>query len=292
VAGLVIVGGIIWELPNPKRLLTGEYPESSRIYDRNGKLLYEIYANKRRSPVPLGRVPKQLREATMAIEDANFYHHFGFDPKGIIRAVYRTVFRKKVEGGSTITQQLVKNALLTPEKTISRKIKEAILTLATEIIYSKDQILEMYLNQTPYGGTMWGVEAAANGLFNKSVEGLDLAEVALIAGLPGSPTQYSPFAHPDAAKKRQTLVLKRMAEEGYISEREAKIAEEENLNFYVSRTGILAPHFVFYVKEQLTNDYGLKMVNEGGNNSGLENSRGGRKNSGRGSGETRRDEGD
>ncbi|MFA6518047.1 MAG: PBP1A family penicillin-binding protein [Candidatus Shapirobacteria bacterium] len=255
---------MVVELPNPKKLQSSEYPESSRIYDRNGLLLYEIYADKRRSPVKIDQVPKYLKEATVAIEDANFYHHIGFDIKGIGRAIYRTLFRKRIEGGSTLTQQLVKNALLTPEKTISRKVKEAFLTLATEIIYSKEQILEMYLNQTPYGGTMWGVEAAANGLFNKTVDKLDLAESAMIAGLPGSPTRYSPFAYPEVAKKRQALVLKRMVEEKYITAEQAREAENEELKYFVSRVGIEAPHFVFYVKEQLIEKYGIKKVNEGG----------------------------
>lgn len=262
----LIIGGwlIAKEIPNPKKLSSGEYPESSQIFDRNGKLLYEFYSDKRRIPVELNNIPDNLVKATMAIEDTNFYRHFGFDIKGIARGFYRTVFKKRLQGGSTLTQQLVKNALLTPERTVSRKIKEAILTVATEILYTKDQILQMYLNQTPYGGTMWGVQAAAKGIFNKDVKDLDLAESALIAGLPGSPTTFSPFAHPDAAKKRQELVLYRMQELGMISEEERKAAEKEKLDYYVQRSGIEAPHFVFYVKEGLVEEYGLSQVNEGG----------------------------
>ncbi len=181
-----------------------------------------------------------------------------------MRGFYRTIVERRLQGGSTLTQQLVKNALLTPERTWKRKAKEAILTVATELLYKKDEILEMYFNQTPYGGTMWGVEAAAKGIFNKQVSQLTLEESALIAGLPGSPTRYSPFAYPDAAKKRQLMVLKRMEDLKYITKEERIAAEEKPLNYYISKSGILAPHFVFYVKEQLVEKYGAKVVNEGG----------------------------
>ncbi len=267
VLGLVgVLGMVVFlkDVPDPKKLSSGDYPESSRIFDRNGKLLYEFFSEKKRVSVKLDEVPEDLKKATLAIEDAKFYKHFGFDIRGIIRAIYRTVFKKRLEGGSTLTQQLVKNALLTPERTLTRKIKEAVLTLATEILYGKDEIFEMYLNQTPYGGTFWGVEVAARGYFNKNVSELSLAESALMAGLPGSPSRYSPFAHPEAAKTRQLLVLRRMVDEGYISEEEVKVAEEEELSYYVSKEGIRAAHFVFYAKERLIEEYSLDKVNEGG----------------------------
>ena len=268
VGGIIFIFlGSVWilrDVPNPKKLSSGDYPESSRIFDRNRVLLYEFFSEKRRVPIVLSRVPENLKLATLAIEDAKFYKHWGFDIKGIIRAVYKTLSRQRLEGGSTITQQLVKNALLSPERTISRKIKEAFLTVATEVLYSKDQILEMYFNQTPYGGTLWGVETAARGYFNKEVDDLSLAEAALIAGLPGSPTRYSPFSNPEGAKNRQMLVLERMKEEGYISQEELDEAEKEELNFYVSKEGIRAPHFVFWIKDMLVEEYGLSKVNEGG----------------------------
>jgi len=264
VGGLIALAIVAKDIPNPKKMMTEDYPESSQIFDRNGKLLFEFYSDKRRMSVPLSKIPDNLKKATLSIEDANFYHHAGFDIKGIIRGLYRTLFKKRLQGGSTITQQLVKNALLTPERTWSRKIKEAILTVATEVIYNKDQILEMYFNQTPYGGTLWGAQAAASGIFNKDVANLDLAEAALIAGLPGSPTQYSPFSHPEAAKNRQEMVLKRMEELGYINKDQREAAEKETLNFYINRNSILAPHFVFYVKDKLIENYGEKTVNEGG----------------------------
>lgn len=255
---------ILYNIPDPSKLGNGEYPQSSQIMDRNGKLLYEIYADKRRVVVTLDQVPQSLKNATMAIEDANFYKHNGFDVKGLLRGLYRTIINKRLQGGSTLTQQLVKNALLTPERTISRKIKEAILTIATEIMYSKDKILEMYLNQTPYGGTLWGVQAAAKGIFNKNVGDLTLAESALIAGLPASPTKYSPFSYPEMAKNRQLMVLDRMLELKFINQQEYDLAKNEELHYYISKTGIEAPHFVFYVKELLTEKYGIQKLTEGG----------------------------
>ena len=265
---IAVVGILLYfllkDMPNPKKLGSGEYAESSQIMDRNGKMLYEIYTDKNRTSVVLADVPDKMIKATLAIEDNNFYKHAGFDIKGIIRGLYRTIFQKRLQGGSTLTQQLVKNALLSPERTWKRKIKEALLTVITEIMYSKDKILEMYFNQTPYGGIMWGVESAAMGIFDKNVKDLSLAEAALIAGLPGSPTKYSPFAHPDAAKSRQEMVLKRMEELKYISKEEYEKAINEKLNYKLNRNSINAPHFVFYVREQLIEKYGIQKVTEGG----------------------------
>jgi penicillin-binding protein 1C len=261
---LVFLVIILFQVPNPKKLSSGDYAQSSQIFDRNGKLLYEIYADKRRVPVVLSEIPDSLKNATLAIEDVNFYKHGGFDVKGLVRGLYRTIIERRLQGGSTLTQQLVKNGLLTPERTISRKIKEAVLTIITEIMYSKDEILEMYFNQTPYGGTLWGVEAAAKGIFNKNVSELDLAESALVAGLPASPTKYSPFSYPEAAKNRQIMVLDRMLELKMINQEEYEQAKSEELNYYISKTGIEAPHFVFYVKELLTEKYGIEKVTEGG----------------------------
>ena len=255
---------ILFNIPNPTKLDNKEYPQSSQIFDRNGNLLYEIYADKRRVVVNLDQIPQSLKNATIAIEDANFYKHNGFDVKGLLRGLYRTVVKKRLQGGSTLTQQLVKNALLTPERTISRKVKEAILTIATEIMYGKDKILEMYLNQTPYGGTLWGVQAAAKGIFNKNVNELTLSESALIAGLPASPTKYSPFSYPEMAKNRQIMVLNRMLELKLINQDEYDSAKGEELHYYISKTGIEAPHFVFYLKELLTEKYGSQKLTEGG----------------------------
>jgi len=262
--GLAAFGLILHSLPSPRRLANFPYPASTQIYDRNGDLLYEIHGDQNRVPVKLEDLPDHLIEATLAIEDQNFYKHHGFDLKGISRAVINTIFKRKLQGGSTITQQLVKNALLTPQRTLSRKIKEAVLTALTEIIYSKDQILEMYFNQIPYGGTSYGIETAARTFFNKSARDLNLAEAAMLAGLPAAPTSYSPFIHPDRAKGRQITVLTRMKELGKISQEEFNRAKEEKLKYASPGTKIKAPHFVFYVKEQLVERYGRQMAEKGG----------------------------
>ncbi|HSW89465.1 MAG TPA: transglycosylase domain-containing protein [Patescibacteria group bacterium] len=244
------------DLPSPKRLNDAQnFPISTKILDRNGKLLYEVYADKNRTPIKLADLPPYVYQASIAIEDQNFYHHFGFDITGIIRALKNTIFQQRLQGGSTITQQLVKTALLTPKRTVSRKIKEAVLTLMTEALYSKNQILEMYLNNIPYGGTSWGIEAAAHTYFDTDAKNLTIAQAALIAGLPASPTTYSPFTRPDLAKQRQVEVLKRMLAEKYITPDQEKTAESESLTFATSKIDIKAPHFVFYIKDLLSQQY-------------------------------------
>ncbi len=257
---------IFKDLPSPTKLSSYEIPQTTKIYDRSGKLLYDIYTDQNRTLVVLSEIPLNLRLSTIAIEDKEFYQHKGINPiGGILRALKETVFRQKLQGGSTITQQLVKTALLTPERTISRKIKEIILAFWTEQLYSKDQILEMYLNQVPYGGTAWGIEAASQTYFGKSVRDLTLSEAALLSGLPAAPTSYSPFgAHPEYAKDRQIEVLTRMVEDSYITEDEKNQAIAEPLNFIPQRTNIKAPHFVMYVKEKLVEKYGENLVEQGG----------------------------
>jgi 1A family penicillin-binding protein len=227
--------------------------------------LFDIFAQQNRTYVPLKKIPKHLQQATIAIEDKNFYQHQGVNPiGGILRAVAATLTRGKLQGGSTITQQLVKSALLTPEQTVTRKVKEIILAYSAEILYSKDKILELYLNQVPYGGTAWGVQTAAEKYFDKPVDKLTLAQSALLAGLPQAPTLYSPFgAHPEYAKQRQKEVLSRMVEDGYITGKQATDAEQETLK-YATATDIKAPHFVMYVKEQLVQKYGEALVERGG----------------------------
>lgn len=271
-----VVGGVVilflglclwvfWGFPSPGRLSSDEFPSSSLIYDRNGKLLYEIYAEKNRTPVKISDLPDYLQKATVSSEDKNFYRHHGFDFGGILRAAYNIVFHQTLQGGSTITQQLVKNALLNPERTVRRKIREAILTFFIEARYSKSQILEMYLNQAPYGGTAWGIESASQTYFSKHAKDLSLAEAALLAGLPASPTRFSPFgAHPELAKERQVRVLTRMVEDKYITPEESEKAKNEPLNYAPPVIGISAPHFVLFVKEQLVDLYGQKAVEQGG----------------------------
>lgn len=269
--GLIALGSAFWyfilrDLPSPDSLSQYEIPLATKVYDRNGTLLYEIFADQNRSLVTLDQIPLYLQQATIAVEDKDFYSHRGVNPiGGILRALKSSIEKQRVEGGSTITQQLIKNALLTPERTIQRKIKEIVLATWAEIIYSKEQILELYLNQVAYGGTAWGIDAAAHKYFNKPVSELTLAESALLAGLPQSPTRYSPFgAHPELALERQHQVLDRMVAEGYITADEAETAKNEKLTFALSEENIKAPHFVMYIKDKLVEEYGEKVVEQGG----------------------------
>ncbi len=264
---IVLISGFTYflsSLPSPRQLTSQPAAASTEIYDRHGQLLYEIYDDQDRVPIQLADLPDHVIEATIAIEDQKFYQHRGFDLKGITRAFVNTIFKRDLQGGSTITQQLVKNALLTSERTFYRKIKEAILTLLTETMYSKEQILEMYFNQIPYGGTAYGIEAAARTFFDKSATEIDLAEAALLAGLPAAPTTYSPFIHPDRARARQGIVLRQMRNSHKINEEELEQALEQELEFVSPGTTIKAPHFVFYIKEQLVEKYGQHLVDRGG----------------------------
>ncbi len=270
VAGILLVAFLfIWyakDLPQPDKIVRKE-GFATKIYDRNNQLLYDVYAEQRRTPVKLDEIPLYLRQATVAIEDKNFYGHGGFDPTGWMRAMFNIVIHRKLQGGSTLTQQLVKNVLLTSERTFTRKIKEFILAVQIERRYSKDEILQMYLNEAPYGGTAWGVESAAEVYFEKKVSDLTLVEAAILAGLPQRPSVYSPFSEdPQAYIGRTESVLRRMKEDGYITsdqEEEAKkqIAEVE---FASEGPGFRAPHFVMYVKKLLEDRYGTRMVEQGG----------------------------
>ena len=253
------------ELPHPASLQNGNYPVTTKIYDRNKNLLYEIYNGENRTPVKLTDLSKYIPEAHIAIEDKNFYHHLGFDPAAIVRAVIANFTGRPTQGASTITQQLIKFSLLTPEQTITRKAKELILSFWAEFIFSKEQILEMYLNDIPYGGSAYGIEAAAKTYFGKPAKSLTLAQAALLAGLPSAPTVYSPLgSHPELAKERQRQVLAAMREQGYIASDEEAKALDEPLNYSSPEISIKAPHFVMYVKDLLVQKYGIKMVEQGG----------------------------
>jgi 1A family penicillin-binding protein len=255
---------IFWGIPLPNNLSSEQYPVSTKIFDRNGNTIYEIYAEKRRTPVKLEDLPEHVKQATISIEDKDFYKHHGFSLKGITRAFYNIVFKGKIQGGSTLTQQLVKNTLLTPERTLKRKIREFVLSMVVEFMYSKDQILEMYLNQIPYGSTAYGIEAASELYFAKSAKDLTLAEATLLAGLPAAPTRYSPFGvDPERAQIRQETVLRRMAEEGYISQDEVNKVKEEELK-YAQMQVPRASHFALWIKEQLADKYGDAVVEQGG----------------------------
>lgn len=255
---------LFWGIPLPTKLSSPDIPVSTRLLDRNGKLLYEIYTNTRRSPVKIDDLPDYVKNATIAIEDKDFYKHNGFSYTGIARSLYKIITRGQVEGGSTLTQQLVKNSLLTQERTIRRKAREFFLTMIVEGIYSKKQILEMYLNQIPYGSTAYGIESASELYFGKPSKDLSLAEASLIAGLPQSPTRYSPFgAHPELAKERQKEVLIQMIKNKYISQEDADKAFTTELKYAVIKAPV-APHFALWVKDQLVEKYGEKLVEQGG----------------------------
>lgn len=264
---LVLVG-VFWfitkDLPT-KNLGDRDIDLTTKIYDRNGKLLYNIYADKNRTLLPFDQIPQYIKDASIAIEDKDFYKHKGFDILGVIRASMAIAFKQELQGGSTITQQLVKTAFLTPERNLTRKIKELYLAYQVESKFSKNQILEMYLNEVPYGGTAYGIEAASQTYFGKMVTELNLAESALIAGLPQSPTTYSPFGNnPKLAKQRQSEVLRRMLEEKFITQQEHDQAISEVLVFAQPNIDIKAPHFVLFIKDQLAQKYGEKLVEQGG----------------------------
>lgn len=256
---------ILKDLPLPTDLVDHQPTLSTKIYDRNGVLLFTFYKDQNRSLISLSEIPDHFKAATLAIEDSQFYHHNGVSLKGILRSIKQIVLNQNLQGGSTITQQLVKNALLTPERTIKRKLKELILSLEVEWLYNKDQILEMYFNQVSYGGTAYGAEQAAQTYFGKSIKEVNLPEAALLAGLPASPTTYSPFgSNPYLAVYRQHQVLNRMIEEQLIAPQEAELAKLEKIKLAPQYTNIKAPHFVMFVKDLLSQQYGPNLVEQGG----------------------------
>lgn len=253
------------DLPNPELLITKDVSLPTKILDRKGRLLYEVFLEKRYDPVKLEKIPKDFVNATLAIEDDSFYTHPGFDLTSILRAARAILVDEQLQGGSTITQQLIKNVLLTPERTLSRKLKELTLSVLVEAKYSKNQILELYLNNISYGGTAWGAQSAAQKFFGKDVWDLDLAQSALLAGLPSAPSAYSPLGGDiTIAKSRQRYVLDRMRSLGYITGDQAKEAFERQLVFAQQTEYIRAPHFVTYVRQILEEEYGRRFVELGG----------------------------
>lgn len=267
---LLVVILFLWygrDLPTPEKLTSLNLPQSTRILDRKGIVLYDIYSNQNRSYVPLSKIPKTLQEATIAIEDKDFYKNEGYSITGYVRSLFNILLFKGLSGGSTITQQLVKQTLLTSERTIPRKIKEFILAIEVDKKYSKKQILELYLNVAPYGGPNVGVETAAEGYFGKKASELNLVECAILAGLPQSPSYYSPFSsNPKAYVKRAEAVLRRMREDGYITTKQEQDALKQlpNVKFLARNQTIKAPHFAFYVKDLLVKKFGESMVENGG----------------------------
>ncbi|MFC1663541.1 transglycosylase domain-containing protein [Patescibacteria group bacterium] len=255
------------DLPRPEKFTERPYIQSTKIYDRNGEqVLYELYGEEKRTVVPLNAMSEHLKEAVIVAEDQNFYNHFGLDLKAIVRALLAD-FRlwQPAQGASTIPQQLIRSSFLTLEKTAKRKVREIILTLELSRRYSKDQILEWYLNQIPFGSNAYGVEAASKTFFNKSAKDLSVAEAATLTSLIQAPSYLSPFGnHIDELLARKNYILDKMEKFGYLTKEEVESAKGEELKFSQVLTPIKAPHFVFYVREYLLLKYGEDFLQKNG----------------------------
>lgn len=269
---LIMVGIFAYiakDLPSPGGLNKRVIIESTKIYDRTGEhLLYEVHGEEKRTQIQFSEIPDAVKYATISLEDQNFYNHYGVDIKSVLRAVFKDVIKfGAAQGGSTITQQLIKNSMLSSERTLVRKAKEVILSVELEQKFSKDEILGMYLNEIPYGSNAYGIEAAAQTFFGKNAKELTLAQSALLASLPQAPTYFSPYgSHPEDLKARQEYALKQMAKFGYITEDQANEAKNEDVLSSINpfRENINAPHFVMFIKEYLESKYGEQTIEQGG----------------------------
>jgi 1A family penicillin-binding protein len=260
-AGLAAYVFAFEDLPPVTDLVEKQQRMTTRILDRNGKLLFRIYEDENRTLIKLQDLPDHVVQATIAIEDKKFYDHYGFSIEGITRAFIANAQNEPIQGGSTITQQLVKNRLLSSERTLQRKVRELILAIQVSRTYSKEEVLEMYFNQVAYGGATYGIEEAAQLYFDKSARALSLGEASMLAGIPVAPSVYTPFgSRPELAFARQDEVLRRMVEDGYISQAQAEAAKSEVLQYRANRIDIQAPHFVMYVRELLAQKYGEKNI--------------------------------
>lgn len=272
VGTIVLVGAVAWvsqDLPDPNNLNSRVVAQSTKIYARDGKtILYDIHGDQRRTVIELKDINPFVVQATLSVEDKDFYKHGGVSIRGILRSIFVDITHgSKAQGGSTITQQLVKNSILTSEKSYTRKLKELILAYQIEKRFTKDQILKMYFNQIPYGSSAYGVEAAAQTYFGIHAKDLDLAQSALLAALVQAPTHYSPSGnHRDELLQRQQYVLGLMVENKYITKAQADAAKAEDVLAKVVpyRDRVIAPHFVFYVRDALVQKYGELMVEQGG----------------------------
>ncbi|MCX6739846.1 MAG: PBP1A family penicillin-binding protein [Candidatus Parcubacteria bacterium] len=269
--GIVFMAALAWyshDLPDPNKVIDRVIAQSTKIYDRKGEtLLYEIHGNEKRTVIELDQISPYIVKATIAAEDRHFYEHHGINFFSIIEGVViDPLLGRGFRGGSTITQQLVKKAILTDERSISRKMKEWVLSYQIEKKFSKDQILKMYFNEIPYGSVNYGVESAANYFFGKHAKDVTLAEAAILSALPQAPTRLSPYgSNIDQLYARQRWILDSMVETGAITKEEAETAKAEKVEFQKeSLSGITAPHFVFYVKELLAEKLGEKALEQGG----------------------------
>ncbi|MBU0647313.1 PBP1A family penicillin-binding protein [Patescibacteria group bacterium] len=268
---LILIGFLflLWlsrDLPNPNHLIDRQIAQSTKIYDRTGQtVLYEIYGDQKRTIVNLNDIPSYAKNATISIEDKDFYKHGGFSWWAMFRTAVTNLLFNHHAGGSTLTQQFIKNAVLTNEKTFTRKIKELILAYRLEKKFTKDEILQMYFNEIPYGSTAYGIESASQLYFGKSVKQINLAEATILAALPQAPSRYSPYGpNKDLLIARQHHILDLMVKYGYIKAEEAQTAKNTVLNFKEQSNNILAPHFVMYIKEILSDKYGEKMIEQDG----------------------------
>lgn len=274
--GLVLILSLVFfalfiyyagQLPRPENFGEVSLAQSTRIYDRTGEvLLFEVYGEVKREVYPMEEFPEHLKEAIISAEDSNFYKHFGIDPAGIVRAVFVNLKSGSLRaGGSTISQQLVRNSLLTRNKSIERKMREVFLTLEMERKYSKNQILELFLNQIPFGSNAYGVGAASNLYFHKRPSELTLSESALLAAMMPAPSYYSPFgSHQDDLLERKDYVIRRMRDEGYITTEQMEASQAEEIVFAEAGQNIRAPHFSLQVLDELLLEYGDQYLRENG----------------------------
>lgn len=267
-AGAFLLWAATLNTPDLKSFDTRKVTQSTKIFDRTGEVpLYELHDSVKRTVIPFDEISRDIKNATVAIEDAEFYQHKGVKPQAILRAVLVNIVSLEYsQGGSTITQQVIKNSVLSQEKSISRKLKEWVLAIKLEQSYTKDQILEFYLNESPYGGNIYGVEEASERFFGKSASDLSLVESAYLAALPQAPTYYSPYGNNrEKLDARKNLVLSKMYENGFITEEEYNSAKTTTLDFkQQTDSGIKAPHFVFFVQEYLESKYGQRAIEERG----------------------------
>ena len=265
VLGLLGVAGFFWitkDLPRPKIFTESEMTQSTKIYDRTGTiLLSNVFTEEKRTYVALAQIPTNLQKAVIATEDSRFYQHFGIDPTGLLRTVVTNLVKGEAKGASTITQQLIRSTFLTPDKTINRKVKEIILSLELDRQYSKDQILEWYLNQVPFGVNIYGVEEASLTYFQKPIQDINLSEAAMLAAIIQLPSYYSPYGqNMDKLLVRKNFVLQRMREEGYITSEQEEAAAVVKIKISKLPNTTLAYHFVTYVKQQIEDTYGADFL--------------------------------
>lgn len=256
-----------WDLPRPEKFTESPFIQSTKIYDRTGKvLLYDIYGEEKREIVPFDKISDNLKHAVLASEDARFYQHGGIDLEAIARSILIDLkLQNTSTGASTITQQLIRSVYLTKEKTLARKVREVVLAIELERRYSKDQIFNWYLNEIPFGQNAYGIEAAAQTYFNKPASDLSLAQAAALTALIPAPTRYSPYGpNKKALLEKKDYVLERMKEVGYINDQQLAEAKQEKLDFSEDLTSIKAPHFVMYIQKYLDDKYGEDFLKEKG----------------------------